>query len=342
MEIKLRLSLSGAVRLGILLAGLIWCWWYFRSYLFLVAILVLIAGAAGSVCVLWSSRDRITAEVVMPQNRVGRGGSFPVFIRVHNPRRFFFFGGELAYRLGNVFTGYFQEKKEKLWIPPRKGYEDGQYLECLYAGRIEVDITSFVVYEPLHLFCLTGCGVRDGGVVAYPIPEAAPDEEIYSVVEGFPREEELNKRGTDYNPDYEIREYIPGDELKSIHWKLTAKQNRLMVRERLQSGKHKINVLLPLTDDRQENDALVDALYYLVGLLFEKEFPVQLYWLGLDGALRGRYMAEQGELEAVVGEILSGRGDRIPGSTEEQMKTEHPGESYILVETGAYKGAYIR
>ncbi len=338
----MRVSPAGAIRFGVLSAGLIWCWWYFRSYLFLVAILLLLAGAAASAYGLWTGRDRMVAEMTMPRTRVGRGGSFPFSVRVKNPGRFFGFSGDLTYRLGNVFTGTFQEKREKLWIPPGKGYESDQYLESQYAGRIEADITSFTVYEPMHLFCLKGCRYRDAGVVAYPVPARTPDEELYSCVEGFPREEELNKRGTDYNPDYEIREYIPGDELKSIHWKLTAKQDRLMVRERLQSGKHKINVLLPLVEDCGENDKLMDALCDLLGLLLEKEYPVQLYWLGADGGLEGRYIAELGEAEAAVGVILSGSGARTPGSTEEVMKLEHPGENYILVQTGAYKGAYIR
>ena len=67
-----------------------------------------------------------------------------------------------------------------------------------------------------------------------------------SYIEGFPGENESRKRGVEFNPDYEIREYSAGDELKNIHWKLSAKQGEMMVRERLSAGREKINVLLPL------------------------------------------------------------------------------------------------
>ena len=342
MEKRIHVSLLGIVRFGILLGILLFLWWFFRSYLLLLAIVLMLGGLAASAWVLWSSRERIAAQIGMPQGRVGRKGSFPIYIRVQNPCRFWGFSADMSYSWGNVFTGFVREKKEHIWIPPGKGYESGQLLESSYAGRIEVKFLSFVLYDPLHLFYLTECSRRDNGVIAYPMPTLVPDEEIYSCVDGFPREEEIQKRGTEYNPDYEIREYIPGDELKRIHWKLTAKQGRLMVRERLKAGRQKMNVLLPLSDDIEENDGLMESLYYLVWLLLTKEYPVQLYWLGMEQATKGCFIAELGELETVIGEILSGSGIRVPGSAQEQMKLEYPGESYILVQTGVYKGAYIR
>ena len=341
-EIRLRPSILGWIRFGVLFGLAFLSWWFFRSYLLLMALILMVGCVVASAFSLTTSKDLIKAETVIPQGRVGRGADFPFLIRIRNPRRFFGFSADLTYSWGNVFTDYFQEKKVRLWLAPVKGCEIRQSLESQYAGRIETKILSCVVYDLFHLFYLEGCTVRDSGVVAYPTPTVAPDEEIYSCVEGFPKEDESKQRGTEYNPDYEIREYIPGDELKNIHWKLTAKQNKLMVRERLKSGKQKINLLLPLTDRKQENDELMDALSYLGQLFLEKEYPVQLYWSGTGKELQSRYIAELGELEAALGQILSGNGKRQPGSAREQMEMEHPGESYVLVQAGAYKGAYIR
>ena len=99
---------------------------------------------------------------------------------------------------------------------------------------------------------------------------------------------------------------------------------------------------LVLHEDRQENDALMDALYYLLQLLLEKEYPVQLFWIGVNNEFRSQYIAETGEMEAIISEILSGSGLRVSGSARERMEMERPQEGYILVQTGAYKGAYIR
>lgn len=341
-EKKMRVSIRGAVCFSILFGLTLAAWAFFRSYVLVLAMILMVGCVVASAISLGRSKELFRAEAVLPQGKVGRGAEFPFLVRIRNPRRFLGFSADITYSWGNLFTGYRQEKKERLWLAPVKGCEIRQVLESQYAGRIEAKITSFVVYDMLHLFYLQGCVAKDSAVVVYPVTVPAADEEIYSSVEGFPREDESKQRGTEYNPDYEIREYIPGDELKNIHWKLTAKQNKLMVRERLKSGKQKVNLLLPLTDQNQENDELMGAFYYLGQLFLEKEYPLQLYWVGVGNALQSRYVAELGELEAVVGQVLSANGIRQPGSARVQMEMEHPGESYVLVQTGAYKGAYVR
>lgn len=341
-EKKLRWSIRGWIRFCILFGLTFLAWWFFRSYLLLLAMILMIGCVILSAVTLKTSRDLLEAETVIPRGRVGRGADFPFVLKVHNPRRFVGFSADITYSWSNVFTDYYQKKEDRLFLAPVKGCEIRQELTSQFAGCIETRIESFVVYDLFHLFYLKNCTVRDSGVVAYPTPVLAPDEEIYSCVDGFPKENESKQRGTEYNPDYEIREYIPGDELKNIHWKLTAKQNKLMVRERLKAGKQKINLLLPLGDKQQENDDLMDALCYLGQLFLEKEYPVQLFWCGTGNDLQSRYIAELGELEAALGQILSGSGLRQPDSAREQMEMEHPGESYVLVQTGAYKGAYVQ
>ena len=71
----------------------------------------------------------------------------------------------------------------------------------------------------------------------------------------------------------------------------------------------------------------------------KKEYPVQLYWVG-KGGLQGCFIAEPGELENAISRILS--GEAVEGNARELMEMEHPGEKYILIQTGVYKGAYIQ
>lgn len=341
MENKLRLSKLGVIRFGILYLMFLGMWIFFRSYmlflaLILIPFLIFLSGA-----VLWASRDKVWAETAFPGERVGKGTQISFDVRVHNKARFIGFASDVSYRLSNVFTGYTDIKKMRIWLPPIKGCEIEQWLTSQYAGRVEAVIEEFVVYDLFHVFFLSECIKKSTGVLVWPgfIQEEA--EEVYSCVEGFPRDNETKKYGTEYNPDYEVREYIPGDELKSIHWKLSAKQEQLMVRQRLASGREKINVLLPLGSDRTENDGLIGSLYGLGLVLLKKEYPIQLYWPGKGQLLHGKFVAEAGELENVIGEILSGAGNPEQNA-QVLMEMEHPGEKYILVQTGAYKGAYIR
>ena len=78
--------------------------------------------------------------------------------------------------------------------------------------------------------------------------------------------------------DYDLREYRPGDLLRSVHWKLSSKRDELVVRETLEPRR---SVLL-LTADHfgpaEEVDAVLDRLQALSRLLLEKEAPHVVAW----------------------------------------------------------------
>lgn len=342
MEKRLTLSPWGILKYCILLGITLYAWNFFRSYFLFLALLLIVCSPVASFLLLWLGRDTLRAQVLLPAERVGRDTAFSFALRVDNPKRIAAFTAEVTYCWNNLFTGYAERKKQRIWVTPGQGSEIKLLLSSRYAGRVDVRIEAFQVFDLLHMFCLRGCEKTDASVIVWPAFSEAEEETLQSCVEGFPQENEMKKRGTDYNPDYEIREYIPGDELKNIHWKLSAKQEQLMVRERLRTGRDKISVLLPLGDNRELNDDLIEALYSLGRLLLQKEYPIQLYWPGRGVLLRGCFIAEQGELEYALSEILSDSGLHEPGAAEIQMSVEHPSESYILIQTGAYKGAYIR
>lgn len=342
MDKRLRLRVQGTIGFLAVFAVILWMWSFFRSYMLFMVMLLMIAAVILSAVSLWHVCDRIQAEVVLPHHRVGKNTDIPVDIRFASPLRFAGFAVDVTYRCENSFTGSVEERTEKLWAAPGKGGKLQYLLNSRYAGRLRISVEECRVYDFLHLFCLTYRAVKEAEALVWPVfSEGEAAEELYACVEGFPKENESRRRGVEYNPDYEIREYIAGDELKSIHWKLSAKQGKMMVRERLAAGREKVNVLLPLGENLDENDALIESLYGMCRLLLSKEYPIQLFWQGAGRELCSRYIVESGELENALGEILSIDGRHVSGFIEEQMSIEHFGESYILVRTGAYKGAYI-
>lgn len=52
-----------------------------------------------------------------------------------------------------------------------------------------------------------------------------------------------NRKGSDHSEMYDIREYIPGDDLRSIHWKLTAKAGEPIVRQASDPSHYDIIIL---------------------------------------------------------------------------------------------------
>ncbi len=341
MEKKLRLSVKGAIRFLAVFAVLLWMWQFFRSYLLFLILLLMIMCAILSSAALWAARDGIRAEIGLPYRRVGKHTDVLCEIRFINPLRFAGFSIDVTYQFGNLFTGSTEEKKEKLWAAPRKGGSLRFLLNSHYAGGVRVCVKTYRVYDLLHLFYLSYQEDKESQVMVWCSFSDEQDAiERYECMEGFPKEDESKRRGTEYNPDYEIREYIAGDELKSIHWKLSAKQGKMMVRERLAAGRETVNVLLPLGEDAGENDARMEFLYGLCRLLLARDHPIRLFWQDAGFNLCSRYLTELGELENALGEILSTNGIRKAACIEEQMAIEHPAQQYLSCrqESGQVRG----
>ena len=339
---KVKFHAGGIIRYALVLCGVSFLWWYFRTYELFLIIVLLLALAAASLYFLVQNAGTFSVQTTLPAGGIGKERSVPVGIRVKSTKRFLGFAADVSYVIRNVFTEYESVGKERIWAAPGINTVLERELVSHHVGRVEVAVTELVVWDWLGICSIQGAAPTKAWTIAWPKAERADGEELAASVEDFPNENETKKRGTEINPDYEIREYVPGDDLKNIHWKLTAKTGRTMVRERLATGREKINVLLALTEDETENDLLIASLYSLGRMLLDRGYPIRLCWLGLGGSLQGQYVAEEGELENAMDEILSVSGKKSAGKAQNAMETEFPGEAYVIVKNGAYKGAYVR
>ena len=97
-----------------------------------------------------------------------------------------------------------------------------------HCGTFRCQITRFWVYDYLGLFLLPrrAPAVFTVSVRPTPVkPVPAPDVERYLAQSWRP------KPGGGFEENHELRLYRPGDHLKQIHWKLSAKTGKLMYRE---------------------------------------------------------------------------------------------------------------
>lgn len=124
-------------------------------------------------------------------------------------------------------------------------------------GRYTLGPVEISGREPFGLFSWHRDIVAQTTVTVYP--------KVYQsdLISFFLRDENglgtLSIRQNSGGP-YDIREYAPGDSLKKIHWKLTAKHDELMVREYRDSVKTGIRILFDMReniyDDKGEEEAL--------------------------------------------------------------------------------------
>ena len=80
-------------------------------------------------------------------------------------------------------------------------------------------------------------------------------------------------------PDSEIREYVPGDPVRQIHWKLSAKTDRLLLREN-ELRRHGIALMLEtaLAAQPKDMDAAVEGLLSASYALAQAAFQHDVCW----------------------------------------------------------------
>lgn len=220
-------------------------------------------------------------------------------------------------------------------------------------GRVRVTAGDIACYDVLGLFCWKKKIDLEEDFVIYP-----PELSLHMELSRRPETKNVGelydpyKKGQDVNEVSNLREYAPGDALHSIHWKLSSKMDKLIVREFGYPSNYNTVILYEVMKEssagpihNQCNNAVlaltVNVSYGLmernvkhnVGRVFEgkvQTVPVQSVSAHelMEAGLLAMPMAEQGNLAGTVDIFLT-----------ENSKNEYTKVIYItpVYEEGALK-----
>ena len=123
-------------------------------------------------------------------------------------------------------------------------------IDTSHCGAFTYKITDLRVYDLFGFFFTRRKADRTCEVLVRPVP-CMPAFMPNSM--GV-KARLLRKAKAPTSEIYDIRDYTQGDPVKSIHWKMSAKKDKLIVREPLEEYAGHSRVLLKLTPDRGEMD----------------------------------------------------------------------------------------
>lgn len=116
-----------------------------------------------------------------------------------------------------------------------RAFATGTYdfeISCEHIGRLEITAPRAQIFDKLRLFRFTQKLDYSGTLSFIPEPEtliAQVRQNLYST--GDSDTFSKTKSGDDPSEVFDIRDYKGGDKLNRIHWKLTVKQDKYMVKE---------------------------------------------------------------------------------------------------------------
>ena len=134
----------------------------------------------------------------------------------------------------NLLTGEQEVTALRVAAPARSSAELDLGLASRHAGRIRMTLKQVTCYDLFGLFRFRVRESQNCSATTLVAPHTFDVETQVAYGETADMDSDeysMRKAGFDPSETFGIREYVPGDRIRQIHWKLTEKLDTLMVRD---------------------------------------------------------------------------------------------------------------
>lgn len=249
---------------------------FFKSYYFLDLLVIvsclpiLTIGLA-----IWSySRLNLEIHPVNEQVRQGEQGAFILRLLGKGLLWNVVCRGELV----NAFYGTGAEIDIEMPVTLRGEEELRLPVSSSYCGKMVLRV-EYIDYVDLIGLVRVHKTVQSKGEI-YVLPEENVIERVQrdGFMVGMSDLDESTAKGYDSADVTDMREYRPGDRIKDIHWKVSAKWDKLMVKERSSVAQSQLVFVLGYSNNRQETEEVLRFAYGTAKEFLKEYVPIRILW----------------------------------------------------------------
>ncbi len=175
-------------------------------------------------------------------------------------------------------------------------------LDTSHAGAYLCQVEKARVYDYLGLFRLPVRAPAPVETVIRPVPREParlPNLRHFLVRQLKP------KPGGGFSEEHELRDYRPGDSMREIHWKLSVKTDRTIVREAQEPVRGLTLLTFDLRGTPGRVDAILEELLWLSQWLLDHDTPHQILWIDpTDCETATAPIEAPADLEALLSRLL--------------------------------------
>lgn len=181
-----------------------------------------------------------------------------------------------------------------------------------YCGRMEFELSRVYLSDPLGVLRLCYRTKQNMKVSILPKFYEIPQIRCNWGNNVYLEEEEYSKTrsGDDPSELFNIREYQQGDRINRIHWKLTAKEGTLMVKEFGLALDYSVVLLLELGDWKIQQEQVINAVIETAGSISMKMIQINrlhfLAWCDEGGELRRVRIDSEESLYDALAQMFEG------------------------------------
>ena len=271
----------------------------------IVVLLVLI-----SIIVVIVLRFAVKVELVKDDGIATRGEKYLARVIVHNRSFIPLLRVKLCIKVSFTKTKKTHKISAYGMCGPRSSEEITIPVKCPHCDSFKLEFIKAHVYDYLLLFRLKRkVRLVSHVVIMPPIPEievlngmafilGEDEDQLYSDV----------KPGDDPTEIFGIREYVPGDRIRNIHWKLAAKTGKLMVREFGLPLKNNDTIVIDNVPKRGGKRKWIDVCDEYYALLYGLIFSMTKRGYGFNiayikGDYRNRRIETQNDIHNLFADI---------------------------------------
>ena len=224
--------------------------------------------------------------------------------------RFLLSGGVSAtVAVRNLLTGEADAVDVSVPTAPDRQNETRFSFTSPHCGTTMLTVTRARLYDWLHVFSLRlPCEETKKCTV---LPDTFLMEILVDNTDGDAADAPENtpdRPGDDLSELYALREYAPGDEIRLIHWKLSAKTDEVLVRVGSRTGDRRLLLFWDRTETVPEpaaRDALAECVVSAAQALSAQKIPFSVGWQEAD-TIHCLPAGEEEQLLSVFDKLLGG------------------------------------
>ncbi len=259
---------------------------------FVVLIIMLVAPLLSIIInIILIKTISVTVDNPAGTNSTGRQNEEIFFnINLNNKLPLLTLDAKVKIKTENTFFGTSGTKVFSVPVYAFSGYRLSLPIKPTLPGVLKISAEGIKVKDLMGFTYFSKKINVTSDVTVLPIYVSDIDFDFVNIEKGMLESEESSKRGNDFSEVSDIREYIPGDKLMNIHWKLSAKRDLLMVKDRTTMSDSQL-VVLPelLSTSTQILEMIVVATYSVIRKMIETNITTRLIFYSPESYNYGNY-----------------------------------------------------
>lgn len=256
------------------------------GYSVFIALLILIIAPCLSAAYAMAVRRELSLKTINIADTLIRGEKLKINVQAVNNSYLVVSDFYVVIRYSYNNTCGKEEKEYKISVNSKDKAELSDEIHLTNVGELTVSCSGSYIFDPLQLFRFRIKSDEDSRILVMPVLNEPDYYALYNPLEDVSDATEYSKKkkGEDSSEIFDVRNYIQGDALNRVHWKLSAKEEELLVKEFSLPISSSNCILVELHKPENKDDRFnlngIYELVYAVGNLAcvkEKKFKLAFY-----------------------------------------------------------------